>query len=294
MKVHVFPSEILISRTVHSVRFSSLCFFGNFEKSEIVFLFILFVFRFLDFKSSFFPFWKFIFLIVFLLLFLDIILKTAWYATWYFKSWYFGTFLCSKLVLLPAFVFQKELFHKPETFEKQRQPRVPVLKIRKFQSTSFYNTRWHTKQLSKWCSKKGKNGKQWKKIRSKWKKMKKNKKKNTISWNQADEGTCNFSTFFFAIPPRELLLDREGWHNRPFAVHKGLDSCSMLQHCCVSSAPSPKRNLSQLPRSETCGRAWPSFPRSSKVQPATAENNPARTVLATVAAVLMLSSTPRP
>ena len=57
------------------------------------------------------------------------------------------------------------------------------------------------------------------------------------------------SAHFFAIPPRELLLDREGWHNRPFAVHKGLDSCSMLQHCCVSSAPSPKRNLSQLPRS---------------------------------------------
>jgi hypothetical protein len=68
---------------------------------------------------------------------LDIILKTAWYATWYFKNWYFGTFLFSKLVLLAAFVFQKELFHKPETFEEKRQPRVPVLKIRKFQSTSF-------------------------------------------------------------------------------------------------------------------------------------------------------------
>jgi len=37
---------------------------------------------------------------------LDIILKTAWYATWYFKNWYFGTFLFSKLVLLAAFVFQ--------------------------------------------------------------------------------------------------------------------------------------------------------------------------------------------
>jgi hypothetical protein len=45
------------------------------------------------------------------------------------------------------------------------------LKIRKFQSTSFWNTRWHTKQFSKWCPKKEEekqlkkmnfqNGKKW-------------------------------------------------------------------------------------------------------------------------------------
>jgi hypothetical protein len=68
---------------------------------------------------------------------LDIILKTAWYATWYFKNWYFGTFLPSKLVLLAAFVPQKSQVCEIVPFEKQKQPRVPVLKIRKFQSTSF-------------------------------------------------------------------------------------------------------------------------------------------------------------
>jgi hypothetical protein len=68
---------------------------------------------------------------------LDIILKTAWYATWYFKNWYFGTFLFSKLVLLAAFFLQKSQVCEIVPFEKQKQPRVPVLKIRKFQSTSF-------------------------------------------------------------------------------------------------------------------------------------------------------------
>ena len=61
------------------------------------------------------------------------ILKIAWYATWYFKNWYFGIFLFSKLVLLAIFVFQKELFDKSETFEKQRQPKIPILKIKKIQ-----------------------------------------------------------------------------------------------------------------------------------------------------------------
>ena len=82
----------------------------------------------------------------------------------------------------------------------------------------------------------------------------KKKEKKTKKWfyyflEPGRRGNLQLQHIFFAIPPRELLLDREGWHNRPFAVHKGLDSCSMLQHCCVSSAPSPKRNLSQLPRS---------------------------------------------
>ena len=111
-------------------------FFWQFWKIRNRFLNYSFVFNFLDFKSSFFSilkvhFFKLFFFFFFWTSFWKLlgmplgISKTGTLELSYFQNWY------SRLV------FQKELFHKPETFEKQRQPRVPVLKIRKFQSTSF-------------------------------------------------------------------------------------------------------------------------------------------------------------
>ena len=104
----------LVGLVLRNSKISFFCFFNIFFHLE----------------SSFFSAFFFFF-------FLDIILKTAWYATWYFKNWHFGTFLFSKLVLLAAFFLQKSQVCEIVPFEKQKQPRVPVLKIRKFQSTSF-------------------------------------------------------------------------------------------------------------------------------------------------------------
>ena len=150
----------------------------------------------------------------------------------FFKTGTLGCFCFSKGTISQTWDFWKTKAAKSTSFENKKVPKYQFLKYQVAYQAVF-------KMMSK------------KKEEKKTENMKKNElsklknvKKILILLFLRIRPTRELATsaHFFAIPPRELLLDREGWHNRPFAVHKGLD-------CRVSSAPSPKRNLSQLPRS---------------------------------------------
>ena len=82
--------------------------------------------------------------------------KTGTLELSYFQNWY------SWLLLF----FQKELFHKPETFEEQRQPRVPVLEGKKVPKYQFLKYQVADQAVFKMMSKK----KEEEKSRKKWKK----------------------------------------------------------------------------------------------------------------------------